>query len=252
MLIKVPVTVIVGRQDGELTMYVFEGRNISTVKCGEDIPKELIEMLTSLEIENDLIRGHVAITSFGHSTIKAVDPGSREGICYITRSGELVELPKINLTKTLILNKDFGRWVNVLSLPIFLNNIMHKDRDSIVVAPSRLGENLCITFGYVNEKSVKVLKHFLNKIKEVNGQTMITVSCIGRIPQIPLEISIIQEDKYLLFRIYLNTIVKIHSKSRILIVIAKGGNVVKRFILESIDNTVVDLIDSAYDIFKRT
>ncbi len=251
MLIKVPVTVIVGKQDSEITLCIIEGRNISIAKPTDEIPRDIVETLTQLEIEDDLIRGHVAITSFGHSTIKAVDPGSIEGVCYITRSGDLVELPKINLTKSSIFNKDFSRWVNVMSLPIFLNNISKDDKDTIILAPSRLGENLCINFGYMNIESVKILKHFISKVRKFNEQTMISVSCIGRIPQIPLEISIIHEDKYLLFRIYLNTIMKIHGKFRFLIVVAKGGNVVKRYISEKIDENVISMIDEAYELFRN-
>ncbi|NPA24035.1 MAG: hypothetical protein GXO23_07060 [Crenarchaeota archaeon] len=251
MLIKVPVTVIVGRQDKDIALCIFEGRNISISRYVNDLPEHAIEKITELDVDEEEIRGHVAITSFGHSTVKAVDAGSLSGTCYITRGGDLAELPRINLRKSSILSKDFGRWVNVLSLPIFLDNIISNETDSIVLAPSRLGENLCITFGYSDSTCIRLVKHFILRSRASNSGAMMTVSCVGRIPQIPLEMCLIKEDKYILFRIYLNTILKLHTRFKMLIVIAKGGNIVKRFIAENLTENLIEMIDEAFELFQN-
>ncbi|GEM_PF-1024746 len=252
MQLKVPVTVVLGKMDNELAACIIEGRNISFSKIVEDLPKELVEDIESLEILDDTIRGHIAITSFGHSTIKAIDVGSREGTCYITRGGEITLLPTIVLKKQIIFNKDFGKWVNVLSLPIFLQNILREEsRGSIVVLASRLGENLHVSFGYIDDITVRLLKYFLTKVRQLDNISMITASCVGRIPQMPLEISVISEDKYLLFRTYLNTRYKTHAKFKLLIVIASGGNIVKRYISEEICDKSFELVDTAIEEFSK-
>ncbi len=252
MQLKVPVTVVLGKMDNSLAACVIEGRNISFSKIVEDLPGELIEDLEEIEITDDTIRGHVAITSFGHSTIKAVDVGSREGTCYITRGGEIALLPTIVLKKQIIFSKDFGKWVNVLSLPIFLQNILREEsKGSIVVLTSRLGENLHISFGYTDDVTVRLLKYFLTKVRQLDNISMITASCVGRIPQMPLEVSVISEDKYLLFRTYLNTRYRTHAKFKLLIVIASGGNIVKRYISEEICSKSFELVDVAVDEFSK-
>ncbi|NPA70540.1 MAG: hypothetical protein GXO26_06995 [Crenarchaeota archaeon] len=251
MLIKVPVTVIVGRQDRDIALCIFEGRNMSISRYVDELPEPAIEKITELEIGDEEIRGHIAITSFGHSTVKAVDAGSSSGTCYITRGGDLAELPRINLRRSSIMSKDFGRWVNVLSLPIFLENIINYDTDSIVLAPSRLGENLCITFGYSDSTCIRLVKHFILRARAYNSGAMMTVSCVGRIPQIPLEMCLIKEDKYILFRIYLNTLLKLHTRFKMLIVIAKGGNIVKRYIAENLTDNLTETIDEAFEIFQN-
>ncbi|NPA99811.1 MAG: hypothetical protein GXO10_00375 [Crenarchaeota archaeon] len=252
MLIKVPVTVIVGRQDKDIALCIFEGRNISISRYVDELPEPAIEKISELDIGDEEIRGHVAVTSFGHSTVKAVDAGSSSGTCYITRGGDLVELPRVNLRKSSIMNKDFGRWVNVLSLPIFLENIInYDDTGSIVLAPSRLGENLCITFGYSDSTCIRLVKHFILRARACDSGAMMTVSCVGRIPQIPLEMCLIREDKYILFRIYLNTLLRLHTRFKMLIVIAKGGNIVKRYIADNLSDDLTETIDEAFEIFQN-
>ncbi len=252
MQLKVPVTVVLGRMDSELTACIIEGRNMSFSKIVEDIPRELLESIEELNVSDDVIHGHVAITSFGHSTIKAIDVGSRQGTCYITRGGEIALLPTLLLRKQTIFNKDFGKWVNVLSLPIFLQNILREDTEgSIVILPSRLGENLHISFGYIDSITIRLLKYFLTKVRQIDNISMMTASCVGRIPQMPLEISVICEDKYLLFRTYLNTKYKTHAKFKLLIVIASGGNVIKRFISEEITEKSFEIVDTAIDEFTK-
>ncbi len=255
MQFKVPVTVVLGKVDDGLGLCVVEGRSINIVNVPEEelsnIPRELLEELSDLEVLDNEIRGHVAITSFGHSTIKAVDAGSSEGTCYITRGGELEPLPVITVKKEVIFSKDFGRWANVLSLPIFLRNIARRDNDTVVVAPSRLGENLVITFGYSDRDTIRILKHFLTLVKRLEGLSMVTTSCISRIPQIPLEICIIKEDKYLLFRMYLNSAYHLHTRIKLLLVIASGGNIHRRYISDRIDEKSIEIIDEAMREFSK-
>jgi len=255
MQFKVPVTVVLGRLDGDIGFCVVEGRSVNLVKAPQSeinlIPRRLLDALCELDVQDDVIRGHIAITSFGHSTIKAVDAGSSDGTCYLTRGGELELLPTITVRKSMILSKDFGKWVNVLSLPIFLKNVLKRDEDTIVIAPSRLGENLHVTIGYTDADTLRVLRRFLTLIRQLEGLSMITASCISRIPQIPLEICLIKEDKYLLFRTYLNSAYQPHTRIKLLLVVASGGNIQRRLISDKLDEKSIELVDTAVREFAK-
>ncbi len=255
MQFKVPVTLVLGKLDNDIAFCVVEGRTVNIAKIAPEevglIPRELLDDLCELDVQDDVIRGHIALTSFGHSTIKAVDAGSSDGTCYITRSGELELLPTLMIRKSIIVSKDFGKWVNVLSLPIFLKNVLKRDEDTIVVAPSRLGENLHITIGYADVDTIRVLKKFLSLVRQLEGLSMVTTSCISRIPQIPLEICVIKEDKYLLFRTYLNSAYQPHTRIKLLLVIASGGNIQRRYISEKLDEKSLELVEKALIEFTK-
>jgi len=247
---KTPTTLVIGEFENSIGILQIEGRNKNLQKIEVESPiKELLSKLTRLEF-NDDIQGHIAITSFGYSTIKVVDIGSSSGTYALTKNCEITRIPTIRFSIEKVLEKDFSQWIHVESLPIFLNNIF-SENESILLTTTRLGENLYINIAYIGSNTLKFLKTLLSKISRIEG-CLKSATCISRIEHVPLELVLMKKGIQLVTRIYLNDAIQPFG-NKFTMVISEGGNIIKKvsgkILDENLLNQAIELIEYFTSIF---
>ena len=221
---KVPVTIVVGKYVDSLGIYVISADKEDMLTLN-GMFRNYIQDVENLLIQETSIKGHVAITAFGHYVIKAVDVGSSTGTYVLTNTCQIMRLPTISLSKKIIRDKFFGNWVHVRNSAIILGNIFDGKDRHIVLAPARIGEIFVMNIGLICREKLNFVKFVLDKLLRLKVPTKHLV-CICRLPSIPIEITISQEDKQMFIRFYLNDLYTLSS--RLTVLLMKNNKVVYR------------------------
>ena len=224
---RVPIVLVIGRAGNELAAWSIDG---STTALGSI---NGIELVDELRVDRQVM-GHLAIASFGQYVIKAMDLGSRYG-SYTLSDDSLVRIPSrggIDLRK-------YNDWVTIRNSFILIGdpNSVYFDYYPLI-CPYRVGDTLFINAGYVGSDSIKTVLTILGILRNHADVGRVNVSCMCRIPSMPLEMALISGDKYLLVRTYMNEGQAV-TGNKYLILLTRGGNVISKY---SVNNDPVDLV----------
>ena len=232
---KVPVNLIIGKVDGRLGIWA-RGRGL--VLNGAPPGISYVEELNL----NEGVRGHVALTAFGHMMIKAVDNRSSHGT-YALDNASLTRLP----AKDVVRFEDHSDWFVLRGSFLLLANPLSEGPYTIV-CPYRIGESLVVNVGHSLTATISALVHAIKVINEFREVGSAHATCTCRLSLMPVELTVVRGDTYLVARIYLNDSVTPRT-GKYLVIVAKGGNVVYRALPS--DSSFKEHLNEAVDVLRN-
>ncbi len=224
---KVPIVIVFGRVNNELAVWSKDGG----VSALGNIPG--IGLIDELKAERQ-ITGHVALASFGQYVIKAIDLGSKYG-SYTLSEDSLIRIP----TKSNVDFNKYNDWFTIRNTFILIGDPNTEYLSSYpLICPYRVGDTLFVNVGYTTADSIKAILTMLGILRNYMGRGRMSTTCMCRIPAMPLEIALIDGDKYLLIRVYLNE-AQPTPGNKYLVLLTKGGNVIDKY---STNNPPLDMV----------
>ncbi|ADY00922.1 hypothetical protein VMUT_0711 [Vulcanisaeta moutnovskia 768-28] len=224
---RTPAVLVIGRVGKELAVWSIDG-TITTLGSINGI-----ELVDELKVERQIV-GHVAIASFGQYIIKAMDMGSKYG-SYTLSEDSLVRIPSrggIDLRK-------YNDWVTIRNAFILIGDPNSNYSDYYpLICPYRVGDTLFINTGYTSTGSIRVVLTILGILRNYADRGRVNASCMCRIPSMPLEIALMNGDKYLLIRTHLNE-GQASTGNKYLVLLTKGGNVISKY---SLNDNPTDIV----------
>ena len=215
---RTPVTLVMGR----------EGQSLGIMVFGDAQPQlERVNMVTELAelyISNGHIYGHVAISSFGTSIVKAARiRGSRAYFLGPRSGGKLSALPNTEPTTRSVKAKEFGPWENVWNSVLFLGDL---DRDVLIVGPTRAGELLHINIGVSRPHTLQMLEAALDRLNTIVSRHGgdINVGCPCRLATMPVELMALLDSKYIMVKMHLNDLAE-RGLAKGVVILGEGGKV---------------------------
>lgn len=234
--LRTPITVVLGRVGNEVALWSSDKGEITTL--GELGGVGLID---ELRVDKE-IRGHLAITSFSYYIIKAVDLGSNNGSYTINERNQFIRIPSNPRASF----KRFDDWYTIRNSFILIGNPEVGAGPYPLICPYRVGDTLFINLGHVEEESIRSLLTIISILSNNVGRGIMSTTTLCRVPSMPVEIALIDRDKYLMVRTPINDSVKTMG-NKYLIVLTSGGNIIKKY---SLNTGVFDAISEALNLMK--
>jgi len=218
MEFETPTTVIVGRSGSKLVVNVVD-RGVAEVADLGDLAGKIAE----LGVDGIELHGHVAVTAFAPTIVKAA---AIDGDAYAVGGHHLgiTALPRLRITYKGIKMREFGRWVPVWDSVIVLGELSGVVP---IIGFSRAGTLLHMSVGRCSVDRVLRLSELLGFVKRF-GDVVATCTC--RIGSMPFEIYVRRGNRYMLVKLYMNE--EYSQSARVLVLLSEAGAVLEREIVE--------------------
>ncbi len=222
-----PCTVVLGVVARKVVYLEVEGGKRVEELVGVDV--ESVEP----RADGEFLAGHVAFASFGTTIVKAVALGRP---AYVLDLGGLKPLVRKAVPVRSVKGREFGAWEQVWNKPIFLS-----DRNpTVAVGASRAGALLHIN---AVPSDVELAKKVWAVAGVLQRAGALTLNCTCRLGLMPVEVTAIKGNRYVVAKFYLNTS-SLRSR-KVFFIVGEGGNVLQRREVEVGDSEV-----AAYEILK--
>jgi hypothetical protein len=205
------------------------------VDSGKRVEEPVGVELESAEprVDGEFLSGHLAFTSFGTTIVKAVALGRA---AYVLDLGGLRPLVRKAVTTRSVKDREFGSWEQVWNKPIFLS-----DRNpTVAVGASRAGALLHLNAVPSDVELAKKVWAVAGVLQKVGA---LTLNCVCRLGLMPVEVTAVRGNRYVLAKFYLNAS---SSRSRkVFFIVGEGGNVIQRMEVD-----VAEAEAAAYELLK--
>jgi len=184
-------------------------------------------------VDGEFLSGHLAFTSFGTTIVKAVALGRS---AYVLDLGGLRPLVRKAVTTRSVKDREFGSWEQVWNKPIFLS-----DRNpTVAVGASRAGALLHLN---AVPSDVELAKKVWAVAGVLQKAGALTLNCVCRLGLMPVEITAIRGNRYVLAKFYLN--VSSPRSRKVFFIVGEGGNVLQRIEVDAAEAEA-----TAYELLK--
>ena len=184
-------------------------------------------------VDREFLSGHLAFTSFGTTIVKAVALGRS---AYVLDLGGLRPLVRKAVTTRSVKDREFGSWEQVWNKPIFLS-----DRNpTVAVGASRAGALLHLN---AVPSDVELAKKVWAVAGVLQKAGALTLNCVCRLGLMPVEITAIRGNRYVLAKFYLN--VSSPRSRKVFFIVGEGGNVLQRIEVDAAEAEA-----TAYELLK--
>jgi hypothetical protein len=184
-------------------------------------------------VDGEFLSGHLAFTSFGTTIVKAVALGRS---AYVLDLGGLRPLMRKAVTIRNVKDREFGSWEQVWNKPIFLS-----DRNpTVAVGASRAGALLHLN---AVPSDVELAKKVWAVAGVLQKAGALTLNCVCRLGLMPVEVTAIRGNRYVLAKFYLNT--SSPRSRKVFFIVGEGGNVIQRMEVD-----VAEAEAAAYELLK--
>jgi hypothetical protein len=222
-----PCTVVMGMVS-QKAVYV-------EVDSGKRVEEPVGVDLESAEprVDGEFLSGHLAFTSFGTTIVKAVALGR---VAYVLDLGGLRPLVRKAVTTRSVKDREFGSWEQVWNKPIFLS-----DRNpTVAVGASRAGALLHLN---AVPSDVELAKKVWAVAGVLQKAGALTLNCICRLGLMPVEVTAVRGNRYVLAKFYLNA--SSPRSRKVFFIVGEGGNVIQRMEVD-----VAEAEATAYELLK--
>lgn len=219
---KTPVTVVLGKVGSGVALWSSDKGEV--IMLGE---LKGMKLFDELKVDKE-VSGHLAITSFSYYIIKAIDLGSNNGSFTINERNQLVRIPSNPKASF----KKFDDWYTIKNSFILIGNPEINEGPFPLICPYRVGDTLFINLGYAEEEDIKNLLTIISILSNNVGKGIMSTTTLCRVPSMPVEIALIDGDKYLMIRTPINNAVKTMG-NKYLIILTSGGNIIKKYSLNA-------------------
>jgi len=205
------------------------------VDSGKRVEEPLGVDLESAEprVDREFLSGHLAFTSFGTTIVKAVALGRS---AYVLDLGGLRPLVRKAVTTRSVKDREFGSWEQVWNKPIFLS-----DRNpTVAVGASRAGALLHLN---AVPSDVELAKKVWAVAGVLQRAGALTLNCVCRLGLMPVEVTAVRGNQYVLAKFYLNA--SSPRSRKVFFIVGEGGNVIQR---REVD--VAEAEAAAYELLK--
>jgi hypothetical protein len=184
-------------------------------------------------VDGEFLSGHLAFTSFGTTIVKAVALGRS---AYVLDLGGLRPLVRKAVTTRSVKDREFGSWEQVWNKPIFLS-----DRNpTVAVGASRAGALLHLN---AVPSDVELAKKVWAVAGVLQKAGALTLNCVCRLGLMPVEVTAIRGNRYVLAKFYLNA--SSPRSRKVFFIMGEGGNVIQRMEVD-----VAEAEAAAYEFLK--
>jgi hypothetical protein len=184
-------------------------------------------------VDGEFLSGHLAFTSFGTTIVKAVALGRS---AYVLDLGGLRPLVRKAVTTRSVKDREFGSWEQVWNKPIFLS-----DRNpTVAVGASRAGALLHLN---AVPSDVELAKKVWAVAGVLQKAGALTLNCICRLGLMPVEVTAVRGNRYVLAKFYLNA--SSPRSRKVFFIVGEGGNVIQRMEVD-----VAEAEATAYELLK--
>jgi hypothetical protein len=184
-------------------------------------------------VDREFLSGHVALTSFGTTIVKAVALGHP---AYVLDLGGLRPLLRKAVPTRSVKGREFGAWEQVWNTPIFLSD----KNPTVAVGASRAGALLHIN---AVPSDVELAKKVWAVAGVLQRGGALTLNCTCRLGLMPVEVTVVRGNRYVVAKFYLNA--SSPRSRKVFFIVGEAGNVLQR---REVDTAEAEV--TAYEFLK--